>query len=328
MMRSLGRTCAASSPVGTGAPSDYSGTTPGKPWGRSVLFLIPADHRHEEELILGKIAAGEHVDHYETVRVRKDGRKVQVSLTVSPIKDSSGRIVGASKIARDISERKRSEGLLRAAAAALLKSEKQVVAVSEEERRRIGADLHDNVGQQLTAIELLCQSLREEIGRKPSLDSQLAQICRFLRKAVTHTRQLARGLMPVALDAQGLVNGLSELALQMSHGTLRCDFVCTDSVQIRDNIVADHLFRIAQEAINNAAKHAGARRVTVSLSQGRNTVRLRIEDDGEGFPKSKKSASSMGLEIMRHRAHVIGATLKTNSVRGRGARVTCSLKRT
>ena len=294
--------------------------------GRSILFLIPPDHRQEEELILGKIAAGEQVDHYETVRVRKNGRKVHVSLTVSPIKDSSGTIVGASKIARDISERKRSERLLQAAHTALLKSENQVLAVSEEERRRIGADLHDNVGQQLTAIELLGQALREELAGEPTLAAQMGQICRFLQKALTQTRQLARGLMPVSQDARGLVDGLSELARQMSHGSIRCDFICTAPVQIHDNTVANHLFRIAQEAVNNAAKHARARRITVRLSQSRDTVRLRIEDDGQGFTKSKKSAPSMGLKIMRHRAHVIGATLKTSSVRDRGVTVTCSLK--
>jgi PAS domain S-box-containing protein len=295
--------------------------------GRSILFLIPPDHRQEEELILGKIAAGEQVDHYETVRVRKDGRKVQVSLTVSPIKDSSGKIVGASKIARDISERVRSEKLLRAATAALLQSEKQVLAVSEDERRRVGADLHDNVGQQLTAIELLCHSLREELRREPTLEAQMARICQFLQKAVTQTRRLARGLMPVSLDAEGLVDGLSELARQMSHGPLRCEFICAAPVEIHDNAVASHLFRIAQEAVNNAAKHARARRVTIRLSQNRETVRLRIEDDGRGFPKSKKSAPDPGLQTMRHRAHVIGATLKIRSVRGRGATITCSLKR-
>jgi PAS domain S-box-containing protein len=295
--------------------------------GRSILFLIPPGQQQEEEVILGKIAAGEHVDHYETVRVRKDGRRVQVSLTVSPIKDASGRIIGASKIARDISERKKSERLLRAAQAALLKSEQQVLAVSEEERRRIGADLHDNVGQQLTAIELLCQALREELAQEPSWESQMGQICRFLQKAVTQTRQLARGLTPVFLNAEGLADGLAELALQMSQGPIRCQFVCESPVDIHDHAVADHFFRIAQEAVNNAAKHARARRVIVSLSQHRHTVRLRIEDDGGGFPKTKKAASGMGLGIMRHRAHVMGATLKISSVPGRGVTVVCSLKR-
>jgi signal transduction histidine kinase len=132
--------------------------------GRSILFLIPSDRRQEEKSILAKIASGERVEHYETVRLRKDGSKVQVSLAISPIKDAAGTIIGASKIARDISHRLKAEQLLRSANSALLKSERQILAVSEEERRRIGADLHDNLGQQLMAIELLCNSLRADLG--------------------------------------------------------------------------------------------------------------------------------------------------------------------
>jgi signal transduction histidine kinase len=155
----------------------------------------------------------------------------------------------------------------------------------------------------------------------------MGQICRFLQKAVTQTRRLAHGLMPVSLDARGLVDGLSELALQMSHGPIRCEFICGAPVQIRDNTVANHLFRIAQEAVNNAAKHARARHIIVSLSQGRGSLRLQIEDDGRGFPKSKKSVARLGLKSMRHRAHIIGATLKTSAAGGRGVTVTCTLKR-
>ena len=91
------------------------GYEPEEAIGRSILFLIPFDRQEEEKSILAKIAAGEHVEHYETVRERKDGSQVHVSLTVSPIRDTSGRIIGASKIARDIGERIKSEQLLRAA---------------------------------------------------------------------------------------------------------------------------------------------------------------------------------------------------------------------
>jgi signal transduction histidine kinase len=233
----------------------------------------------------------------------------------------------ASKTARDISERKKSEQLLRAANVALLESEKHVLAVSEGERQRIGADLHDNVGQQLTAIELLCQSLREGPRDFPRIDSQMDQICRFLQEAVTQTRQLARGLMPLSPNGGGLAGGLKELVLRMSHGPVQCDFLCNSAVNIRDHNVANHLFHIAQEAVNNATKHAHARKVKVTLSHGRDTVTLQVEDDGQGFPKSKRAAFGLGLRIMRHRANVIGATLETLSIRGKGAKVTCTLKK-
>jgi PAS domain S-box-containing protein len=293
--------------------------------GRSILFLIPPDHRQEEKIILAKIAAGEHVDHYETVRLRKDGSKVDVSLTISPIKNAAGKIIGASKIARDISGRIQSVQLLLAANAALLESEKQILAVSDEERLRIGGDLHDDLGQQLTAIELLCNSLREDL-RQPQLKSQIGQICLFLQNAISQTHLMARGLMPVSLNGEGLSDALVEMVLQMNRGAVKCEFVYPSPLDIGNNTVATHLFRIAQEAVNNAVKHARARHVIVTLTQHQDAVLLRIEDNGRGLSKSKKAAPTIGLRIMQHRARVIGASLETKSIRGKGVVVICTLK--
>jgi len=221
-------------------------------------------------------------------------------------------------------ERERSLATVRSA---LLESEKKILSVSEAERQRIGADLHDNLGQQLTAIELLCHSLREDLRKQPDLESQMAQICRFLQEAVAQTRQLARGLTPVLLGSGGLADGLAEMVRRMSQGSVQCDFICTSKVKIRGENVANHLFRIAQEAVNNATKHARASKVTVTLSQNRDTVQLQIEDNGQGFPKSKKHASGLGLQIMQHRANVIGATLETRSVPGKGVKIICTIRK-
>jgi len=226
-----------------------------------------------------------------------------------------------------ISARKKSEKLLRTANAALLESEKQILIVSEEERQRIGADLHDDVGQQLTAIELLCHSLRQDLHDQPKLASQMGQICQFLQNTVTKTRRLAHGLVPVSLSADGLADGLTEMVREMSQGAVHCDFICPATLDIGDNNVANHLFHIAQEAVNNAVKHAGAHRVTVTLSQHQDTVLLRVEDDGQGFPKLKKAASSVGLRNMHHRANVIGAILEMKSTPGKGVVVNCALKK-
>lgn len=224
-------------------------------------------------------------------------------------------------------EKLESDRELAAARSALLESEKQILAASEGERQRLGADLHDNLGQQLTAIELLCQSLRQTVRRHPDLDKQMGEICRHLREAVTQVRQLARGLMPVSLGAEGLTDGLAEMVRRMSQGAVPCVFVCESPVEIQDVSVANHLFRIAQEAINNAIKHARANKVTVTLSRKDDVVSLVVEDDGEGFPKSKKAASGVGLQFIRHRANVIGATLETKSSPGRGVKVICTLRK-
>jgi len=277
-------------------------------------------------------------------------------------KDASGKIIGASKTARGFRGRKKSEHLLRAAlkevgemkaalvelaeknkelakraaekmekdqVSALLESEKQFLAVSERERQRFGADLHDNLGQQLTAIEFLCQALREDLRGQPPLEEQMGQICRFLQESVAQTRQLARGLMPVSLDAEGLEDALAEMIRRMNQGPIQCEFVCTSPVKVWDNSIANHLFHIAQEAVNNAIKHSKARKVTVSLSQRHGTVLLQVEDDGRGYPEATEASdgNGLGLQIMRHRANVIGATLETQSIPGKGVTVACTLRR-
>jgi len=216
---------------------------------------------------------------------------------------------------------------LAAAEAALVESENRILAVSEGERQRIGADLHDNLGQQLTAIELLCQSLREDLRAQPKLEQRIAQICRFLQESVAQTRQLARGLTPVSTSREGLEDSLAEMARRMSTDKIRCEFIPENAVEIDDNNVATHLYRVAQEAVNNALKHADASVITITLSQTDGAVTLKIADDGRGFTKGKQAGSGIGLEIMRHRANVIGAVLETQSASAKGVVVTCTLKR-
>jgi signal transduction histidine kinase len=215
---------------------------------------------------------------------------------------------------------------LAAAEAALIESEKRILAVSERERQRIGADLHDNLGQQLTAIELLCHSLREDLHNQPGLEQRMAKICRFLQESVAQTRQLARGLTPVSTSKEGLEDSLAEMARRMSTGKIRCEFIRENNVEILDNNVATHLYRVAQEAVNNALKHADASVITITLGQTDGTVILKIADDGRGFSKVKQAGSGIGLEIMHHRATIIGAVLETQSHPAKGVIVTCTLK--
>jgi PAS domain S-box-containing protein len=268
----------------------------------------------------------------------RDGKKLPVSGSVSAIRDDHNTNTGWVIVFRDVSalleaknEKRRIEEKMRevqrleSLGAALLESEKQILAVSEAERRRIGADLHDNVGQELTAIELLCHSVREDLRDHP-LELQMGKICRFLQEAVTRTRRLARGLMPVSLDGGGLAEAIAQLVLRMSQGSVQCDFICASMVDIPDNNIADHLLHIAQEAVNNATKHARAHRVIVTLSQHREAVSLRVEDDGQGFPEFRDLGFGLGTRIMQHRAHVIGATLEIESTRGQGVKITCTLK--
>ncbi len=201
--------------------------------------------------------------------------------------------------------------------------EREVIEISEREQHRIGEDLHDGVGQMLTAIEMFCTSLKEDaaVGR-PNVAKDLDQISKMLREAITHVRMLSRGLVPVRGESDALQTSLMELAERtLSLGRCHCRLDCPEAVLLTDAIVAGHLYRIAQEAVNNALKHSRARAIVVSLKRQRGFVQLKISDDGCGLTKSK--SRGMGLHVMRHRAGVIGAELKIDSNPGKGTTIIC-----
>ena len=215
---------------------------------------------------------------------------------------------------------------------ALSESQAQLLEVSEKERRRMGHDLHDGLGQHLTAAEFLCHALLEDVSkpewkeRQRHLISQTEELGRRLREATATTRSLARGLAPVKLDEEGLMSALSDLAARTSAiGVMHCAFRCSKLVLVKESLVATHLFRIAQEAVTNALKHSHARRIMLTLTQTRQLLSLEVKDDGRGFPRSQKPASSMGLEVMQHRAKVIHATLQVSSHPGSGVTISCQL---
>lgn len=219
------------------------------------------------------------------------------------------------------------EKALKKAHAESRRLESKVLEIGELERRRIGSDLHDGLGQQLTAIELLCAGLKADAGRThPEFSRRLDQMGKMLREAIAQTRFLARGLVPVSDEPDALQAGLAELAEQVnSLGSLKCRLDCPSPVAIPNRVAAGHLYRIAQEAVNNAMKHSSASQVTIRLAETDTGVELRIWDDGKGISGSK--GRGLGLEVMKHRAAVIGAELTVTSKRGQGVTVACVLSR-
>lgn len=206
----------------------------------------------------------------------------------------------------------------------------EVVAVAERERHSIGADLHDGVGQILTAVELMAAGLRTDLAdSQPAAAEQLQRMGSMLREAVSQTRYLARGLVPVASDGpDALPTGLAELAERTSAvGRLRCRFIVKDAVSVEDRAVASQLYRIAQEAVNNAVKHSGASEVTIRLGHDGGSVLLEVADNGRGLRKGKGKHDGIGLGVMRYRAGLIGAALDVQSRPGKGVAVRCRLPR-
>ena len=216
---------------------------------------------------------------------------------------------------------------LEAAQAEHRRLERELVAISERERHSIGADLHDNLGQQLTALELMCTLAKTEAAPHQALTRRLDQMARMLREAITQVRFLARGLVLVGPGPDSLQFGLAELAERTSAlGRPRCRLECPEPVAVADPFLAGHLYRIAQEAVNNAVKHARAEEVVIRLLRREGSLLLAVEDDGAGLPRGKGApADGIGLSVMRHRASAIGATLTVDSRRGGGVSVRCSL---
>jgi signal transduction histidine kinase len=205
--------------------------------------------------------------------------------------------------------------------------ELEILAAGERERHSIGADLHDNLGQQLTALELMCATLKEDAVAQPALARGLEMMGKMLREAITQTRLLARGLVPVGRDPEALQSGLTELVERTNAlGRVTCRFDCPEPVAIHDSIVAGHLYRIAQEALNNAVKHAKAKHVTLRLRRTSDALTLAISDDGAGIGKSRTGQrAGLGLGVMQHRASAIGAELTIVSQRGEGVTIRCTL---
>ncbi len=216
------------------------------------------------------------------------------------------------------------ERALTAARAEQARLEREVLAASERERHSIGADLHDGLGQLLTAVEFLCTALKEDTARtQPETAARLDQMGGMLREAVAQTRFLARGLVPLVGGPDALRHGLRSLA-ERTHalGRVSCEFVATGAVDVADEAASAHLYRIAQEAVSNAMRHAGAATIRVSLARKPGRLVLEVVDDGSGLPPDS-AGKGAGLGLMRYRAGLIGAELTVRSRRGGGVAVSC-----
>ena len=216
----------------------------------------------------------------------------------------------------------------RALAAAQLEHKRlegEILAASERERHSIGADLHDGLGQLLTAIELSCAMLKEDMIRiHPESARRLNQMSSMLREAVGQTRYLARGLVPVGGEPDALQIGLAELASRTNGlGRIQCDFDCPEPILLNDTAVTGHLYRIAQEAVNNAFKHAHARKLNIRLTRNAAQLRLEVTDDGVGLSKNRSRRCGSGRHAPPRKCDRRKLTIKSR--RPGGVTVACTL---
>lgn len=216
-------------------------------------------------------------------------------------------------VATDISER--------------FRLEHQILEISDREQARIGQDIHDGLCQQLVGAAFVANSLHQSLDADAHPEKcQTKRICGLLDDAITESRSVARGLYPVRLETEGLGPALAELAaITAERSHFQCRFEGLGEIQC-DTTTATHLYRIAQEAINNAIKHSGGGSVTIRLTSSPREIQIEIRDDGNGMAASKpaQGRSGMGLHIMDYRARSIGGSMLVSSEPG-GTRINCRI---
>jgi signal transduction histidine kinase len=203
--------------------------------------------------------------------------------------------------------------------------ERRILEISDEEQRRIGHDLHDGLGQHLTGIALMTRRLEQRLAASSSPHADdAAKVSQLAGQAVSWTHDLSRSLSPPALESAGLAEALRELAANAeSLFGIQCTFEQIGELKLHDVSAADHLYRIAQEAISNAVRHGKAKVVRIRLEEAGDLLTVNVEDNGSGIDESKASADGMGLRIMRYRAGMIGATVDVRRRDAGGTVVTC-----
>ena len=206
--------------------------------------------------------------------------------------------------------------------------EKEVMEISEREQRRIGRDLHDGLCQRLTGIALLNHSLQQKHADRSIAEAEeTARVTQLINNSIEEARRLTHGLHPVQDEPMGLMIALQELTTgTQSLSGLACRFDCPEAVTLPDRTAATHLYRIAQEALQNALRHAKASNITIVLHADENIITLAVSDDGCGLPEDR-TRRGMGLEIMSYRAHAIGARLTVRRGEQRGTIMCCILPR-
>jgi signal transduction histidine kinase len=204
--------------------------------------------------------------------------------------------------------------------------EREILEIGERERRRIGRDLHDSLCQHLTGTALAGQVLEEKLAAKSLAESADAgKVVELVEGGITLARDLARGIYPVEVDAEGLMVAFREFAENTGKWSkTECVFECDSPVLVHDASTASHLYRIAQEAVRNAIQHGRANRVVISLSDRGGALTLTIEDDGTGLPENWQKGQGLGTRIMAHRAAMMGAELSIEPNPTGGTFVKCS----
>jgi PAS domain S-box-containing protein len=233
--------------------------------------------------------------------------------------NESGEAVRFLGVAFDITRRKELE---------CQAMQREVLAIAAREQRQIGQELHDGVGQELTGLGLMAQSLAQRLPEAAAEKRIALRLIAGLDSVRQQVRELSRGLIPVHVESRGLSAALDDLAARTTEASgISVTAECPEWVELPDHETATQLFRIAQEAVSNAVRHGRPRHIRLTLLTEPNGLRLRIRDDGIGMPGGPDQSDGLGLRIMQYRAGRIGSVLQIGPSPGGGTVVSCTLPR-
>lgn len=289
---------------------------PGRELREDISGWFATIHPEDRARVLQAFARGMKTGEPGQITYRllwPDGSVRWIETSGSMIYDRQGNPLRAVGVIRDITEPRRLEA--------------EILRAAEAERQRIGRDLHDSLGQSLTAIGYLADAVRENLVRRKRPEAQEVQrLEKLIDQAAAEAHRLARGLLLADLKRGGLGAALQELAfrLQEQFG-VACQYAGPARLPKLDAEAASQLYRIAQEAATNAAKHGQRTKIAIHLARIPTGLQLSVQDTGPGLPARRPRNAGVGLDIMRYRAGLIGAMFWIDSVKGKGTTVNCLL---
>jgi PAS domain S-box-containing protein len=295
------------------------GWSRGEMLGRAGLPMAPPSKRAESEELFARVSAGESLNDYETVRQRKDGTLVDVSIAAAPVRDGSGRVVGNMVAYTDITERKAQEAEvhrlnveLHARLEELAASRARIVTAGDVERRRLERNLHDGAQQRLVTLSLSLRLALEKLDSDPAAArAALADVGDELALALEELRELARGLHPAVLSDRGLRAAVETLVGRVPAPVEIADI---PDERLPEPVEAAAYYLIA-EALTNVTKYAQASTVRVRVAASDASVVVEVSDDGVG---GADPAAGSGLRGLADRVEALGGSLEVESPAGAG----------
>jgi PAS domain S-box-containing protein len=322
--------------------------------GRKPPFdYWPLEERDNITAALAKVIEGEIPPGGLELRFcRKNGECFDTLMLMTPLKDSFDNLTGWLSSITDITQRKQAEDALRrsheelearvrqrtadlsaanaqlqAALAERRRLEHELLEITDNERRRIGLNLHDDLGQKLTGIALMCKGLQVQLARRGVEGAaEAARIHTLIQETMSQTRELSHDLATLDLHEKDLASAMERMVSHVKRTfNIACRFQCETKAPALEANCVSQLYKITQEAVTNAIKHGKARNVEIRLANGGSHLHLSIRNDGAAFPSVVKANAGLGLRIMSYRAHLIGASFEIKPGEREGAVVTCTL---